>query len=1084
MKTILQNSKIKTTVFFLMMLFFANESFAQVSILNNWTNVYNGTSNSGTPSYVVPTGTDSNRLLVVAIATTRTTAGSRSITLTYGGRSFTLANGDLATSNRQHTAIYYLKESDLDLASNTTLSYSISNGTTALNSVWVGVFDYVDQTTSITNTRVYNSGSAISDFQFSTNLTINAGDQAILLVNSCRVGSTSDRNFDNFNSFTSVNQQTGTFNTSGTSNDLGINGAIANYTTVPTSNTSSNCLVELSGTSLPSMTGVSIKGCALPTVNAGSALTAICKGGTSAPLGGSRGGSATGAIWSDGGVGGTFSPNATTLNAAWTPPSNYEGTATLTLTTTGGSCGTVSASKTQVVNPTPTSVIATESASTICSGDTVDLTASANSNSELTSVVRLNEDFNGTPVGWTTTNTSSGGNPALAAWTLRNDYTISSVNFKGIDNTQFYMSNSDAQGSGSTTDTALTSPSFSTVGLSSATLNFYHYYRDYNADDNADVQVSVNGTTWTTLSPSYTATVGSSTGFVLGTFDLSSYLNQATVFIRFKYHAEWGYYWAIDNVSVTGMSSTPPPATFAWTSTPSGFTSSLQNPTGVAPTVNTFYTVTATNSYGCSASSSTATIAVKNTWLGTTSTAWNVGSNWSCGVPTASSNVVISTAANYPEISSDVTINSLTLDSGTTLKVNSSYDLTVTDIIDNDGTLTIENNANLIQVNDVDNTGSGATVVKRNSSAINRFDYTLWSSPVTGQGLYAFSPLTLSTRFYQYLTATNFYNNSGLGFSISGADPVTGIGGTDTNNVQFATAKGYLIRSPWNHPTAPTVWTGTFSGVPNNGDIPVTVSTAGEPIIGYGYNAVGNPYPSRISVPDFIDGNANISGTLYFWRKTNDNAATSYATLTKTAYVANGALGGDTGTGFFPNGNGAEADWVINVGQGFFVKVNSGSSINFTNGMRRISNSNQFFRNSQTVNTVNNGLYWLNLNANTGIFSQMAVGYSEEGTLDFDRGMDGENINKDFYLTSLINTGEYSVQSRPSFEPTDVVPLSYKVGTAGNYSISIDHSSGLFAEGQLIYLRDNLTSTTHNLATGAYNFSTDAGTFSSRFEIV
>ena len=89
----------------------------------------------------------------------------------------------------------------------------------------------------------------------------------------------------------------------------------------------------------------------LPTVNAGPALTAICQGGTSAALGGSVGGSATGGTWSDGGIGGIFLPASTNLNATWTPPAGYFGTATLTLSTTGGTCGIASASKSQVVNP-------------------------------------------------------------------------------------------------------------------------------------------------------------------------------------------------------------------------------------------------------------------------------------------------------------------------------------------------------------------------------------------------------------------------------------------------------------------------------------------------------------------------------------------------------------------------------------------------------------------------------------------------------------------------------------------------------------------------------------------------------------
>ncbi|MBL0356952.1 MAG: hypothetical protein IPP72_08690 [Chitinophagaceae bacterium] len=70
-------------------------------------------------------------------------------------------------------------------------------------------------------------------------------------------------------------------------------------------------------------------------------------------MGGSVGGSATGGTWDDGGVGGTFNSGPTVLNTTWTAPALYTGTATLTLTTSGGSCGTTSAFKTQVVNGHP-----------------------------------------------------------------------------------------------------------------------------------------------------------------------------------------------------------------------------------------------------------------------------------------------------------------------------------------------------------------------------------------------------------------------------------------------------------------------------------------------------------------------------------------------------------------------------------------------------------------------------------------------------------------------------------------------------------------------------------------------------------
>jgi hypothetical protein len=438
-------------------------------------------------------------------------------------------------------------------------------------------------------------------------------------------------------------------------------------------------------------------------------------------------------------------------------------------------------------------------------------------------------------------------------------------------------------------------------------------------------------------------------------------------------------------------------------------------------------------------------------------------------------------------IDGEFTAKSLTINTGGSLTVSSGTTVRVVEGLNNTLAATavvVESNGALLQDGEV-GLNSGNITVRRNSSAIMRQDYTLWSSPVIGQGLYAFSPTTLPNRFYTYNTLTGQY--SAVSFSLTNLQypaPLTapnGINGTDQNNVQFAEATGYLIRTPWNHPTAPAVFQGEFKGVPNSGAITYEMALTGN-----GYNAVGNPYPSKLNVVKFIQDNPNITGTLYFWRKTNSSTASTYATLTSLAYNANQAAGGDTGTGYFNSGD--EANWVINVGQGFLVQADTANNeLYFTNEMRRGSSSaNQFFRTSNVsaTNGEIQGLYWLNLSNSTELISQATVGYTTNSTLGIDYGIDGKNINKEMYLASLIDGDDYAVQGRPSFEMSDVVPMSYKVLTAGNYTINIDHTFGLFSGTQVIYLKDKLLQTVHNLSAGAYNFATQAGTFADRFEVV
>lgn len=456
----------------------------------------------------------------------------------------------------------------------------------------------------------------------------------------------------------------------------------------------------------------------------------------------------------------------------------------------------------------------------------------------------------------------------------------------------------------------------------------------------------------------------------------------------------------------------------------------------------------------CQTYSSPALIAINSatSWTGANGTQWNDNADWACGIPDADTAVTIPAGSNVV-IDADASSGSIAIETGSIVTVLSGANLTVKNavVVAPGAQLILQNNANLIQVNDVAN--SGAVTVNRNSSALKRQDYTLWSSPVQGQNLLSFSPLTVTSRFYTYTTSLNYYN--------SVAQPSAS---------DFETAKGYLIRMPNNHPSYAWVWHGKFTGTPNNGTISFPLVNAGA---GKRFNLIGNPYPSPVNLEKFVMQNsANITGTLYFWRKTNNELSPSYCSWT--------ALGGFVNNGeaqvFDPND-------VLQTAQGFFVEGRAtATSVTFNNTQRIGNNAGQFFRTME----LERHRIWLNLTNSAGAYSQMLVGYIEGATMAEDQNIDGKYINDGpVALTTTIDGEDYTIQGRPlPFDASDIVALKLKVADAGSYTIAIDHLDGLFNDGQAVLLKDNLTGQTHDLRESAYVFSSDAGTFTDRFEII
>lgn len=281
--------------------------------------------------------------------------------------------------------------------------------------------------------------------------------------------------------------------------------------------------------------------------------------------------------------------------------------------------------------------------------------------------------------------------------------------------------------------------------------------------------------------------------------------------------------------------------------------------------------------------------------------------------------------------------------------------------------------------------------------------------------------------------------------------------------------RGYAVRADM---TTGNI-TRIFSGEMNTGDVsvPVYYSDSSTSPGQFGYNIVGNPYPSAIDWFAFKADNASIlSGTMYVWRQQaigGINHASSYIALNSLGTVPYEA-----------------ANEFIGSAQGFVVKTNATSNVVFKNS-HRVSNNQQFFRNSNDSNRRALGNSWLKLEGATNK-STILIGFNSNATTAFDNDYDGIFIGgtDPLQLFSLNGTDKLLINGQPELTaPNDTsIPLGIKAAVTGNYTISIEEE--FIGPEYLIKLEDTQATTITDLRISDYTFavnSTDEDT--SRFII-
>jgi hypothetical protein len=459
-------------------------------------------------------------------------------------------------------------------------------------------------------------------------------------------------------------------------------------------------------------------------------------------------------------------------------------------------------------------------------------------------------------------------------------------------------------------------------------------------------------------------------------------------------------------------------------------------------------------------------------------------------------NVVLDNDFNTALSNDLIAQGDLTINATKTLNIDSNGFVYAYKKLDHNGILSIANNGQFIQVDEIDNnmgvyTGTNFQLTR--TAQAKNFDYVYWSSPTEN---YAVSNLPNN---YRYEWNTLFANTNGTqgNWTVPSGNMIKG--------------KGYIARAS-NGSTTPIGLSTIFTGKPHNGQFNFGINRGTFDGADFdadltdpnnllttrfddNWNLVGNPYPSAIDAEEFLVQNqTKIEGAVWVWKHGLDptsNVSPFYSyyqyNYSSSDYIKYNGLGStepDTFVG------------IIASGQGFMVNMlhtaATPNTITFTNNMRSdaslVQYNNTDFLRGVSTNTVTpveeKHRIWLDIiNNDSGQTDRTLVGYSTNSTLDVDHMYDCFfRLRSELSMYSIINSEPFIIQGRPlPFNNLDLVPMGINIVAFGNHTIAIKKVDGLFEQNQDIYLEDKLLNIIHDLRQAPYNFTSAIGTFNDRF---
>jgi hypothetical protein len=470
-------------------------------------------------------------------------------------------------------------------------------------------------------------------------------------------------------------------------------------------------------------------------------------------------------------------------------------------------------------------------------------------------------------------------------------------------------------------------------------------------------------------------------------------------------------------------------------------------------------------------------------WTGSTSAAWADASNWEQSIlPSTSLNAVITDVTNDPSITvGDVTVTNLVTETGGALTVGGSKLLTATQLT-NSGSLTFQPAAKGTFITIVN---SGTIKLETDVSDVSSLIFTNFSGSDITHELYLTGgeygiPGSKTYKWHYISTPVTTINTSvftsktnnlaqfiesrpttGLiqgWVAFDGYDYSTGFSDGPTFS-ELTPGKGYdyYYSSDWEY---------TFSGQPNSGSTPtsVTLKYSGTDDNLYGYNLVGNPYPSGIDW-DYITANgypANTSQAVYF---TSNN---TWITYSNGVSIPDGA-----------------ATNIIPPMQGFFLKTFQNNTTFTIPLAARTHNSihpryKGAVKGSETIPLVR-----LSTTEN-GVTDETVIRFDDQALSGMDYDFDAVKLfvsSTSTQIYSSMSSINYAINGLPFPVSSVEIPIIVNLLTTGNHTISATQVQGL--DKYSIKLKDTYTGLTTDLnTTPVVTFSTAKGTLSDRFVLI